>query len=244
MNTTARSNLQAPVIPVAEADGLIKLSDLTQDIVMHFPVWKGSEPRDAYQLAFNGLPTGNRIEFPDPVPEGMLTLKIPLELLQVDGVYKVAYLSIGYPGGISDSSPETTIRIDRTPPGAGLLAPLIFSQINVGEVLTAHIPGYADMAVGDTLQTLCNGAQGPARTISHDDLGTQPMQISFSREFLQSLDNTRIEFSYQVTDRAGNQSQLAWPVPSQCQPEPSMHPFEYMTQYPAPFLGAGYLGKT
>lgn len=114
MNSTTHPNLQAPVIPVAEADGLINLSDLAQDIVMHVPVWKGSEPRDAYQLAFNGLPIGNRIEFPDPVPEGMLTLKIPLALLQVDGVYNVAYFSIGYPGGLPDSSPATTIRIDHT----------------------------------------------------------------------------------------------------------------------------------
>lgn len=212
MKTITKSNLQAPVIPVAEADGLIKLSDLTQDIVMHFPVWTGSEPRDSYQLALNGLPVGNRIEFPDPVPEGMLALKIPLELLQVDGVYKAAYFAIGYPGGIPGSSPETTIRIDRTPPGAALLAPLIFSQINVGDVLTAHVPGYADMAVGDTLQTLCNGIQGPTRSISSDDLTTRPMQISFSREFLQSLGNTQIEFSYLVTDRAGNQSLVASPV--------------------------------
>ncbi|GAB7531850.1 hypothetical protein PS3A_42640 [Pseudomonas sp. 3A(2025)] len=212
MKTTTRSNLQAPVISVAEADGLIKLSDLTQDVVMQFPVWPGLEPRDAYQLALNGLPVGSRIEFPDPVPEGMLTLKIPLELLQVNGVYKVAYFAIGYPGGIPDISPETTIRIDRTSPGAALLAPLIFSQINVGDILTAHIPGYADMAIGDTLQTLCNGIQGPTHRVSSDDLGTRPMQIGFSRDFLQLLDNTQIEFSYQVTDRAGNQSPLAWPV--------------------------------
>lgn len=39
MNSTTHPNLQAPVIPVAEADGLIKLSDLTQDIVMHVPVY-------------------------------------------------------------------------------------------------------------------------------------------------------------------------------------------------------------
>lgn len=212
MRTASNPNIKAPVIPATEVDGLIKLSNLTHDLLMHFPVWEGLKPGDAYQLAFNGLAAGQQIPFPDPVPEGPISLTIPLVLLQAEGTHQIAYRVTSYPGGDVFDSPATTIRIDRTPPGAGLLAPLIFSQINLGEELIAHIPGYADMAAGDTLRTLCNGVQGPTRTISRGDLSTKPMQISFTRDFLQSLDNTQIEFSYQITDRAGNQSLLAWPV--------------------------------
>ncbi|KQQ54453.1 hypothetical protein ASF84_13990 [Pseudomonas sp. Leaf127] len=68
------------------------------------------------------------------------------------------------------------------------------------------------MAVGDTLQTICNGVSGPTYITSSDDLNTQLMKIDFSREFLQSLNSAEIELTYHVTDRAGNQSRLAWPV--------------------------------
>lgn len=212
MNPTLDPNIKAPVIPKAQADGLIKLSDLTHDLIMHFPIWEGARPRDAYQLAFNGLTAGQPEYFSDPVPEGILNLAIPLALLQTEGTHHIAYRVTTYPGGRVFDSPETTIRIDRTPPGAVLLAPLIFSQINFGDVLTAQVPGYADMAEGDTVQTLCNGTQGPAHRVSHDDLNTRPMQIDFSREFLQGLNSAEIEFTYHVTDRAGNQSRLARPA--------------------------------
>lgn len=212
MKTKTDSDLHAPDIPVAEVDGLIKLSDLTNDVAMYFPVWEGARPRDAYQVAFNGQAVGERIPLPDPVPEGQLSLTIPLFLLQTEGSHQIAVQVTTYPGGNVFNSPATIIRIDLTAPGAALLAPLIFSQINVGEILPAHIPGYAGMSLGDTVQTLCNGIQGPMHVVSSDDLSTQPMQIGFSREFLQSLNSSRIEFSYQVTDRAGNRSPLAWPA--------------------------------
>lgn len=199
-----------PVIPVAEADGLIKLSNLKDDVIVQFPVWEYAQPTDAYQLVFNGLSVGKRAALPHPVPEGLLTLTIPLALLDVEGVHTVAYSTIRFPGGVPEYSPATTIRIDRTAPGAALLAPLIFS--NTHEPFSAHIPGYAGMAVGDTLQTICNGLSGPTYITSSDDLNTQLMKIDFSREFLQSLNSAEIELTYHVTDRAGNQSRLAWPV--------------------------------
>ncbi|KQQ54452.1 hypothetical protein ASF84_13985 [Pseudomonas sp. Leaf127] len=210
MSLTRNPHIKAPVIPAAQTDGLIKLSELTHDLVVQFPVWEGAEPNDSYQLLFDGFPVGNRVIFPDPVPEGLLTLGIPLPLLDVEGVHTVAYRIVGFPGGVPFDTPPAIIRIDRTAPGAALLAPLIFPY--PFETLIAHIPGYAGMAVGDTLQSFCNGVPGPVHLIGDDDLSTRLMQIHFSREFLQGLNSAEIEFTYHVTDRAGNQSRLAQPV--------------------------------
>lgn len=212
MKPEIRSSIQPPSIPVAETDGLIKLSDLTHDVIMHFPVWKDAQPRDAYQLAINDQAMGEPIPLPKPVPEETLSLMIPLASLQAEGTYQIAYRITNYPGGFVYDSPATIIWIDRTGAGAGLLAPLIFPQINFGEELTAHVPGYSGMAVGDTLHTLCNGVQGPAYSVNSDDLSTNIMKVSFSHAFLLSLDNEKIKFTYQVTDRAGNLSSLARPV--------------------------------
>ncbi|MBD8574236.1 hypothetical protein IFR09_04895 [Pseudomonas syringae] len=210
MRTASNPNIKAPVIPAAKADGLIKLSDLTHDLDMHFSMWEGLEPYDAYQLAFNGLTIGPLTRFTDPVPGALISLTIPLALLQSEGNHRIAYRVTSYPGGDVFDSPATIIRIDRTAPGAALLAPLIFPHTQ--DTLTAHIPGYAGMAAGDTLQSFCNGVPGPVHIISDDDLSTRLMQIDFSRKFLQGLSSAEIEFTYHVTDRAANQSRLARPV--------------------------------
>lgn len=205
-------SIQPPVIPVAETDGLIKLSDLTHDVAMNFPVWEGAQPTDAYQLAINGQAMGEPIPLPRPIPEETLNLTIPLSALQAEGIYQITYRITNYPSGYVYDSPATIIWIDRTRAGAGLLAPLIFPQINFGEALTAHVPGYSGMAVGDTLQTLCNGTQGPIYSVNADDLDANIIKVSFSHTFLRGLNNDQIEFTYHVTDRAGNLSHLARPV--------------------------------
>lgn len=211
MNTSSYDRYEAPVIPAAEEDGLIKLSNLTEAVVVEIPRWTNMERQDICQLVLNHEYVGDKIVITAPESNEKIRLTIPLHKLQKEGNYTVNYVITGFPGGIPAFSRTTTIRIDRTAPGATLLAPMIFPLIDFDN-LVAHIPGYTDMAAGDTLQTLCNRVQGPAYRVGNDDLNTQPIQISFSREFLQNLGNPQIEFTYRVTDRAGNQSNLAWPV--------------------------------
>lgn len=212
MNKTRLSQTRAPTIPIAEPDGLIALKDLTKDVLVQFPIWNGARPLDRYQLALNSLAIGSPVTLPDPVPEGLLELSIPAHLLDAEGIYQVTFRVIGFPGGVADDSLPTTIRIDRTAPGAALLAPMLFKQINFGDALSGLVPGYAHMAIGDRIQTLCNGVQGPVYEVGSQDLDERPMQVSFDREFLCALDSPAITFTYQVNDRAGNQSRLASPV--------------------------------
>ncbi|KTC18355.1 hypothetical protein AO390_12880 [Pseudomonas marginalis ICMP 11289] len=125
------------------------------------------------------------------------------------GLYHVGFEATNPVNQVSEDSPVTRLIVDRTAPGATLLAPIIFPQINFGEVLKGAIPGYADMQSGDRIQTLCNGIEGPVHVVTAHDLTDRPVQIGFERDFLTSLDSEHITFSYQITDRAGNVSIMA-----------------------------------
>ncbi|HEX8592237.1 MAG TPA: hypothetical protein VF682_02980 [Pseudomonas sp.] len=212
MNTQLTNALEAPVVPVAQQDGLIHISDLNNDIAIHFPVWSGAvEGIDTNQLIINGL----LVEEPSIIPEGAteLTLYIPVAThLQDDGIYSVGYRATNVVGGVSADSKSTQIRIDRTAPGAALLAGVLFANVSFGDNLVGRIPGYAGMEVGNMIQTLCNDMIGPACLVTTDNLTNTPITITFPREFLQSLDSDTVTITYQVTDRAGNRSILAEPV--------------------------------
>lgn len=204
--------IMPPTIPAAEADGLIKLIDLQHDILVRCPMWPESKPGDTCQLTVNGYPVGMRLRLPEGIPEEVIELSLPAEEVMTHGAYNIGYRLTGYPGGVVIDSPAVMIRLDRTAPGAALLAPMLFKQINFGDALSGLVPGYAHMAIGDRIQTLCNGVQGPVYEVGAQDLDERPMQVSFDREFLCALDSPAITITYQVSDRAGNQSRLASPV--------------------------------
>ena len=196
-------------MPVAGNNGLIKTVDLESDILVHFPVWRGVEQRDSYQLLLNGERIGAMEIFPNPPPEvgTELNLLIPVHKhLTEDGIYTVGYRTIGFPGGTPADSDVTTIQVDRTPPGATLLAPMIFPDVTLGEALTGVVPGYAGMQAGDLIQAMCNGTEGPSITVQAENLTTAPVTIQFDRPFLQAQNDDEVTIDYFVTDRAGNTS--------------------------------------
>jgi hypothetical protein len=207
-----QKGLVAPTVPVAEFDGLIKVVDLESDVVVHLPVWNTAQQHDTYQLLLNGVLVGPAMIMPHPTPEPgtELTLTIPVETyLMADATYAVGYRAINISGGSSADSALTHIHVDRTPPGAVLLAPLLFPNITVGETLTGMIPGYAGMATGDVIRTLCNDIDGPSVTVQPDNLIVDPVSILFDRSFLQSLNSDQVTLGYRITDRAGNTSILS-----------------------------------
>jgi hypothetical protein len=207
-------NLAAPNIPVALEDGLISLIDSQTDIHVELEAWAHAHSGDTYQLVLNQYPTGPILYLPDPVPPAgtVLTFKIAKEALLSDGVYQVAYQATNVIGGTSAISAATPIRIDRTPPGATLLAPMIFPTASFGDQLIGLVPGYAGMEPGDLIQTLCNGTEGPAHRVQADELTLRPIEVAFEREFLQGLNTDSVLIEYQVTDRAGNPSVTSLPV--------------------------------
>ncbi|MCD5978022.1 hypothetical protein ALP94_02355 [Pseudomonas savastanoi pv. glycinea] len=212
MNTQHRS-LVAPTIPVAQPDGLIKTSDLIRDVIVYFPIWEDARLGDSYQLLLTGLPIGDvkLISESELDPNLELNLTIPIEHLDEDGVYSVAYQITAYPGGGTADSNVKRIQIDRTPAGGPLLGPMLLPDHGFG-MLRGKIPSYAGMEPGDLIQTVCNGMQGPTYRVQTENLTTSPIEISFTQEFLEGLFSDRVNITYHVTDRAGNRSILAQSV--------------------------------
>jgi hypothetical protein len=207
MNNERKYGLSAPVVPVADIDGLIKTVDLESDVVILFPVWYSALERDIYQVLLNGQPVGDFKSLPNPVPEegAELSLVIPVATqLKENGFYTVGYRATTFFGQMSADSAMTTIKVHRTPPGATLLAPMIFPDVTLGETLTGIVPGYAGMQAGDVIQTVCNGTEGPSHTVQVENLTIAPVKMQLDRPFLQGLNSNQVIIGYFITDRAGN----------------------------------------
>jgi len=213
MNIEQKKGLQAPVVPVADVeDGLIKTADLMSDVVVSFPLWAEAEERDTHQLLINGILVGQPLPLSSPLPKEV-TLMISIEEeLKEDGIYAVGYRATRFLGGTFADSPATIIKVDRTAPGASLLAPMIFPDVTLAENLLGTVPGYAGMQAGDVIQSLCNGIKGATYRVKPENMTTRPVEVTFRREFLQTLDSEEVVIDYHVTDRAGNQSMTAQPV--------------------------------
>jgi hypothetical protein len=206
--------LAIPFVPVAAPDGLISLADSQHDITVLLETWSSSDAGDTYQLLLDGNPVGPIKELPDPVPEegSELMLTVPLEYIEQDGVYGVAYKATNVLGQASATSGSVPIRIDRTAPGAALLAAMVFPAEPFGDQVTGLVPGYGGMEQGDIIQTLCNKTHGPLHVVQADELTLRPIEITFEREFLESVGIEKVTIEYLVTDRAGNESIISLPV--------------------------------
>jgi len=205
------AQLPAPVLPAMESDGLIKVKDLVSPIAVYCTAQGIIKENDSFELMINGHHTGVIQIISEPWSQNRVEFSFDMrpDFFAEDGEYTIGYQWLASPGGSRSNSSTTTIRIDRTAPGSTLLAAIIFPHFNYGEVLSGVIPGYADMQVGDSIQTLCNGVAGPVHIVIAEDLTERPPHISFTREFLQGLDSENVTFTYQVSDRAGNASVMA-----------------------------------
>ncbi|AHG40284.1 hypothetical protein N018_08490 [Pseudomonas syringae CC1557] len=214
MNILTHLPMEAPSIPVAEHDGLIKVRDLDLGISVHFTARGLIKEKDRFELMINGVGSGiiQTISDPEAPQEVTFVMNLKGGHFAKDGNYAIGYQWLTFPGGVRTDSATTEIRIDRTAPGAALLAPMLFHQINLGETLAGIIPGYADMQPGDRIQTLCNEQEGPVHEVTPDNLTERPVQIIFDKAFLLDLGSESITMSYQVIDRAGNRSIMARPV--------------------------------
>jgi hypothetical protein len=207
-------SLDSPSVPAAEQDGLVPTSELENDLMITFDVPDFVKTGDSYQLLLNNRELGPSQPFPIPDPETRVKLTVHISKNEFfsDGMYEIAYRYITYPGGnIADSKPAL-IQVDRTKPGATLLAPLIFPTATLGDQLVGLLPGYAGMEPGDIIQTLLNGVAGPAHQVQADELTLRPIEIPFSREHLQAHAAETVSIEYVVTDRAGNVSITSLPT--------------------------------
>lgn len=146
--------IDAPLVPIAQADGLIMTNDLSSDVLIYFPVWNNAMIGDTYQLMINGEAVGEAVPFvaSSNASANPLSLSIPADsVLTQDGKYAVGYRVTVGENGVTEDSLTTLIRIDRTPPGAALLAHINFHDVSFGEFVKGEIPGYFNMTVGDLI---------------------------------------------------------------------------------------------
>jgi hypothetical protein len=203
-----------PVVDIADpSDGLLKTVDLSMPIPVKVEVWEAAIPGYYFQLMLNEQAVGDTriITEADQVGD-MITVYLNEDLLNQNGIYWLGFKATSPNTQVSDLSPVIPLKVDRSRPGAALLAPMIFPNACFTDRLTGLIPGYAGMEQGDVIQTLCNGTPGPAHTVQADELTLRPIEIDFERKVMQSLAAENVSFEYLVTDRAGNPSIMSLPV--------------------------------
>lgn len=200
--------LTPPVVNIAAPeDGLLKTADLSAPIPVRVRVWESAEPGNYFQLMLNGHLKGDiRTITSDDKVGDVILVDIDNTLFSNNGTYTLGYRITSPNTELSAESPSIVLKVDLTPPGATLLAPMIFPNASFGDQLIGMLPGYAGMEPGDLIQTLCNGVLGPTHQVEPGELTLRPIEIAFEREYLKTLDADIALIEYKVTDRAGNQS--------------------------------------
>jgi len=209
--------LDAPVIPAALMNGIIPIIYISKPVTVEFKVWPGARPGYTYQLCFNEQLVGPKKQILDTdAADDLLTLEIPPELL-LEGSHSVAY-EVENPVNMTiEHSASKPILIDRTAPGAPVLAPIIFPvQIqngltsgeleSLGNVLSGTVAGYKGMEEGDVIRTYWNNIPGPLAVVTRDDMGLKRVMVDFIRPFLEMIGDIQAPVHYTVTDLAGNLS--------------------------------------
>ncbi len=206
--------LPPPIVPMAHPeDGLLNISALESPIPIDVQVWEAAEPGYYFQLVLDEVPLGNiRVITTDDRVGDMITVFLDEALFDHEGTYALGYKTTSPKTEYSNFSPTISLKVDRTRPGATLLAPLIFPTATFGDQLVGLLPGYAGMEPGDIIQTLLNGVAGPSHKVEADELTLRPVEIAFSREHLQAHAAENMSVEYFVTDRAGNVSITSLPT--------------------------------
>lgn len=214
MNTSQDFDFAAPFVPSADPhDGLLQAKDLNSPVTVLVGVWIGMAPGDYVQLMLNGALFGPvRTLSEDEGPEDVISMQIDPEHLLAEGRHLLGFRVTNSENLTQVDSKTVPIIVDRTAPGAALLAPIVLPDNTSGDPVIGKVPGYAGMQPGDMIQTLCNDSLGPVYRVLADNLTTTPIEIPFTRAFLESLLSDKISMTYHVTDRAGNRSILAHPV--------------------------------
>ncbi|MFA0995486.1 MULTISPECIES: hypothetical protein [Pseudomonas syringae group] len=205
-NFTQHYEFSAPRVPVASpVDGLMPVDSLDQPVMVEIVLWSAMLPGYFVQLNLDGNLVGERKMLTDEdKPGNVIYMELDEDYLMEERSYTLCYTATNDINQVSENTPSITLIIDRTAPGAALLAPAIFHQINLGNTLTGIVPGYAGMQPGDRIQTFCNDRQGPAYEVTSDNLTDRPVPIIFDKEFLLNLHSDSVTIGYRVIDRAGN----------------------------------------
>ena len=205
--------LDPPKVPKANSDdGLLQTVDLNQPVPVDVLVWDGARPGYLVQLRLDADLVDAPIALSEQRPGDVIQLQLSHHLLSDNRSYTLRFQATNNVNGVTRESPSTILRVDRTQPGATLLAPMILPTATFGDHLTGLIPGYAGMEKGDVIQILLNGIEGPTHLVPAEELTLRPVEITFIREDLHAHAGENVSIEYFVTDRAGNASITSLPT--------------------------------
>jgi len=214
---TLNAALPPPVIPSALDDGLLPIDALPNVVKVTLQVWASAQPKFTYQLIFDETLIGlEKQVLETEKPGDLLELEIASEFL-TEGQHSVAYRTRNNVSEVHNDSQPTTIKIDKTAPGAPQLAPINFppaiqngltsSELeSLNNILPGNIASYAGIAEGDAIRTYWGSFEGPITFVNANDMGLDRVVVDFPRALLEQVGDGEAPVYYTVTDRAGNLS--------------------------------------
>ncbi|MET4674776.1 MULTISPECIES: hypothetical protein [unclassified Luteibacter] len=218
----------APVPPGGKADNLLLANTKEKAIVVTAPLPPNADAGDTVQVVLNDHAVGQPIDVKDFIDSEIMQISISAEdrAKEPEGVVRINYQIdfVSGSGGIEPGPPGQTYITDYTPPGLPFLGQLVFaedvmkngvtpaalrSDDNGAEYLPALVPSYRDLAPGDRILGLVGTR---SEVLDPIDVGNEDIELRFMRSFIEEQPDGPMNFSYSVSDRAGNTSQPAAPV--------------------------------
>jgi len=222
-------NTMLPCIPVgAFDDGLLPVEVADKDLIVRIPVdltsavfdpvflgtlqlyWKGDKFGSEYQILDNDL------------SNSFIELTLPLAELTAEGISSLTYIGTTNPG-LDElfGHPAWEIEVDRTAPGGGVLAQLIFtddviqdgvtpSKLDANGDLPSRAAHWRELKLGDKLYPiLIDTAGGVVEvdpiTVDNDEQDRE-VSVPIPRAKLEEIGDGQIVFTFVLEDRAGNRS--------------------------------------
>ncbi|MCU7239011.1 hypothetical protein [Pseudomonas peradeniyensis] len=219
--------LAEPPSPGA-ADNLLLASVKNDTLKLTFPVPATimDPDGDKVQLVVDDVPLEPPVTFTGKIPGDPFEIDLPASV-RTEGTHTIIYKVI-YSGGGTESGPPQSFVVDLTAPGEPLLAELIVDELiktkgltsdklkedNGEQYLECTIAGYGGIAAGDIIEGTIRStlrsrrkARGSMRRRPKDEL-----TLRFLRADIEALGDGTLDFTYKVTDRAGNVSMASRPL--------------------------------
>lgn len=226
---------EVPDITVPSAipgsDGLLPITELGNDLVIHMPWWLGVEQAMRLQAGWKAFTPGNPDipEDDDLVgtytevsaqqaadPTTVFNILVPKDLL-LHGIYLLSVRSQTVPGNAKEWCIPIRIEVDTVAPGGGAFPYIVFNgpvetskNITDDDIVAAKLSGavahYEGIALGDEVTPLINGTPDADVFLIPDPVPDEEfLAINFSESALLVLNNTTVTLNYSVKDKAGNE---------------------------------------
>lgn len=222
-------NTMLPCVPVgAFDDGLLPVEVADNDLIVRIPVDPASPVFDPFflgtlQLYWKGDKFGSAYQILDTdLGNPFIDLTLPLAELTAEGTSSLTYVGTANPG-LDEffGDPAWEIEVDRTAPGGGVLAPLLFTDDVIQEGVTpskldanGNLPSRAahwrELKLGDKLYPILVDAAGTVVEVDPIEVvDTTPgldVPVPIPRAKLEEIGDGQVDFTFTLEDRAGNRS--------------------------------------